>query len=231
VYGIDSLANFMRAAERLRALRPAARFAVHLGDATATATSEAYAAFGAACASLSMPLYPVVGNHDDPALLWAECPLPPGTDVWGAGAYSFTAGSVHAVVLNSRLAGAVGGDLDAGQLDWLARDLAAHPAQHVCVFVHHPPAPVGIAWLDAVRLASGPALLAALAGAGGAARVFCGHVHRYESLTQAGIAIVTAPSTWVSFGPDPENSRVDAGQGYLVVDAGADGISVTAEPI
>ncbi|MBM4437702.1 MAG: hypothetical protein FJ029_10820 [Actinobacteria bacterium] len=90
-------------------------------------------------------------------------------------------------------------------------------------------APVGIAWLDAVRLASGPALLDVLVRTGRAPQVFSGHVHRYQRLQHAGISIVTAPSTFVSFGPNPENSRVDAGQGLLVVDVDVGGMNVRAE--
>jgi 3',5'-cyclic AMP phosphodiesterase CpdA len=228
LHGIDSTGNLRTAIERVRGLIPAAAFVVHLGDLVGEETPQAYGAFTAITSALNLPQYPVLGNHDDPELLAEALPVPEGVDPAGApdGHYSFTRGPLHIVVLNSRIAGEIGGRLDATQLDWLDDDLHTHHDTTTLVFVHHPPASIGIEWLDASRLSNAAGLAAVIKRSGSVAMVFAGHVHRHERATSGGLSVETAPSTWTSFQANPDEPRLDTGQGFLVVDAGSRRLSV-----
>lgn len=228
LHGTDSGGNLRAAIERVTALDPPAAFVVHLGDLVGEDTPQAYGAFTAIAGTLNLPQYPVVGNHDDPGLLAAALPLPEGVEPAGApaGHYSFTRGPLHIVVLNSRVAGEIGGRLDAAQLHWLDDDLRAHQGTRSLVFVHHPMALIGIEWLDASRLSNAAELEAVIKRLGSVAMVFSGHVHRHERATSGGLSLETAPSTWMSFQANPDEPRIDTGQGFLVVDAGPGRLSV-----
>ena len=228
LHGIDSGGNLRAAIGRVRALDPPAAFVVHLGDLVGVDTPQAYGAFTAIAGALNLPQYPVVGNHDDPGLLAAALPVPEGVEPAGApdGHYSFTRGPLHIVVLNSRVAGEIGGRLDAAQLHWLDDNLRAHQGTTSLVFVHHPMALIGIEWLDASRLSNAAELEAVIKRSGSVAMVFSGHVHRHERATSGGLSLETAPSTWTSFHANPDEPRIDTGQGFLVVDAGPGRLSV-----
>ena len=55
-----------------------------------------------------------------------------------SGYYSYDVGAWHVVVLNSNCADAGGCDAGSPQLDWLRRDLDAHPARCTLAYWHHP---------------------------------------------------------------------------------------------
>jgi len=117
--------------------------------------------------------------------------------------------------------------LDAEQLTWLDRTLADRGRESSVVFVHHHCHPIGIEWLDGVCLQNADELMGVLRRHDRVLGVFSGHVHQRTSATVGGIRSETAPSTWVTLGPDRTNPGVNAHQGFLVVDASADGMCVT----
>ena len=225
--GIDSRDKFEAAVERLRSLHPPPAFVIHLGDLANDGTAEAYAEFVRIASRIEQPQFPVRGNHDEPELLDAALPVPALGEPAGAplGYYGFNWGPVHFVALDSRAPGQGMGRLDTAQLAWLEADLEQHRDLRTVVLLHHPPTAIGIDWLDAVALENGPELLALLARAGNVAAVFVGHVHRRESVAVGALAVETVPSTWACFGPE-RGLPIDAGQGFLVVEAGLDALSI-----
>jgi 3',5'-cyclic AMP phosphodiesterase CpdA len=79
-----------------------------------------------------VPLYPVLGNHEEHAPLFYDYFSLPGNETW----YSFDYGNAHVVILDSdpaQLAEA------SGQLAWLEDDLTATDATWKVVSFHHPP--------------------------------------------------------------------------------------------
>ena len=148
------------------------------------------------------------------------------------GYYALVRGGVQLVVLNSSPGGHVlAGIVDAEQLAWLDRVLAARDRESTVLFVHHPCHPIGIEWLDGLALQNPDELFDVLRRHDRVHGVFSGHVHRRSSATVAGIRSETVPSTWVTFGPDRANPSVNANQGFLVADVDADGLRVTEAPI
>jgi hypothetical protein len=83
---------------------------------------------------------PTTGNHE-----YVQKGAGPYFDYWGdaagdrtKGYYSFDIGSWHVVSLNSTCAAAGGCSKGAPMDQWLKDDLAAHPAQCLLAFWHHP---------------------------------------------------------------------------------------------
>lgn len=78
-----------------------------------------------------VPLYPVLGNHEEHAPLFYDYFSLPGNETW----YSFDYGNAHFVVLDSDPAQLTEAS---GQLAWLEDDLASSDATWTVVCFHHP---------------------------------------------------------------------------------------------
>ena len=233
-HGVDARVQLEAAVRTLDGIRPAPRFVVHLGDLTSTPSPAAYAEFVRITRDLPMPQLYVQGNHDDGAMLAQALPLPSDVEPAGGpnGYYALVRCGVQVVVLNSNPAGGgIGGCLGDEQLAWLDRTLAACRREPTVLFVHHHCHPIGIDWLDGVALQNADELFGVLQRHDRVLGVFSGHVHRRTSATVGGIRSETAPSTWVTLGPDRANPSVDAHQGILVVDVHDDGLDITDVPI
>lgn len=154
------------------------------------------------------PVFAIPGNHDDPATMASSLN---GAQVGS----SATLGGWRVHLLDSRVAGCDGGRLGADQLDRL-RDTLREPAAPTLIAVHHPPAPVGSDWLDAMRLADGDELLELAASHGGVRGIVSGHVHQaFDELAQ-GVRQLTTPATCRQFtpgSPEPAEDR-DNAPGY-----------------
>lgn len=233
-HGADARANLKAAVRALAGIRPAPQLVVHLGDQTSTPSPAAYAEFVRITRDLDLPQLYVQGNHDDGVMLAEALPLPNDVEPAGApgGYYALVRGGVLLVVLNSNpFGGAVGARVGAEQLAWLDDTLAARNVESAVLFVHHHCHPIGIDWLDRVSLQNADELMGVLQQHDRVLGVFSGHVHRRTSDTVDGIRTETAPSTWITLGPDRTDPYANANQGFLVVDVSADGLCVTEAPL
>ena len=107
--------------------------------------------------------------------------------------WSEIAGSCQA--LDSQEPGQARGFLDSGQIEWLRQDLLQHRDQPTIVFVHHHPWPLGLEWIDSMRLRNGEELIAVLHEHSRARWLICGHVHLDQVIQRGGITMLTTPST------------------------------------
>ena len=145
---------------------------------------------------------PTLGNHEyrnstDPSLkskpyfdyfsaqngfLQPAAPVPNTTDnpglTQGKGYYSYDLGSWHIVALNSNC-DYVSCDSTSVQADWLAKDLASHPAQCTLAYMHHPLYATGTGGLEP-RVKP----LWQILYDNGAEVMLTGHNHRYERLAR-----------------------------------------------
>jgi Icc protein len=99
------------------------------------------------------------------------------------------------VALDTHQPGQSWGALDSAQLVWLQDDLAAHRGQPTLVFMHHHPWPLGLAWMDAMRLRNGEALVDVLRQYPDVRWMICGHVHLDQAIQRDGLTMLTTPST------------------------------------
>ncbi len=143
VFGDTQIATPDEADELDRAMKDVDRnalFGVTCGDLVHDAM-ELFPRYRSAVASLGVPFFQVVGNHDlDPARGSLR-----GTTTFesyfGPAHYSFNVSGVHYVVLSDVfwLGDGYVGFLDEDQLSWLASDLAlVSPGSSVVVFAHIP---------------------------------------------------------------------------------------------
>jgi Icc protein len=150
------------------------------------------------------PVHCIPGNHDV-------------ADAFGPAlsAAPFRVGGHHRhgrwlfVMLDSTVAGRVGGHLAAAELARLDAALGAHPALHALVCLHHQPTPAGSRWLDAGALANGPELFAVLDRHPNVRALAFGHVHQAYAERRRGVQLLATPSTGGQFAPGSDDFATD----------------------
>lgn len=176
--GQDTNARFAAAIAAIaRAAATDFAFAVITGDLVRDSEPAAYAELARMLAALPCPVHLMLGNHDDRAAFAAAFPaVAPDANGFRQEAFATPAG--RAILLDTLTPGAPHGTLCAARLGWLA-DRLAEDAGPVLLFLHHPPMPIGIPGMDAIRLRDGDALWAVLAPHRARIRhMFHGHTHR-----------------------------------------------------
>lgn len=225
----DTDASLRRVVDTVRRLDPAPAFAVLGGDLASpdilhrdrTLTPAEYASsyirLTEILAGLPCRAHYLMGNHDD--LQAFNRALRPGTDDEAPCYYAFDHGGVHFVALDSHERGHADGVLDAAQLAWLERDLAAHPDEPTIVFVHHHPWPIGHAWMDTMQLRNGRDLMALLGEHPHVRWLIGGHVHSEQTIQRDGLTFLTTPSTCIQLAKVPGVAQFEPGPpGFRVVD-------------
>ncbi|UCD37249.1 MAG: metallophosphoesterase [Fidelibacterota bacterium] len=121
----------------------------------------------------SIPLFPVLGNHEDHADNYYNYFSLPGNEQW----YSFDFGNAHFVVLDSDEDFLEQGD----QIDWLINDLENNTSDWTFAFFHHPPFTSGGNYYRKDRIYR-QNLLHPIFERYGIDVVFNGHDHNYERI-------------------------------------------------
>jgi len=209
------------AAARRRERRPDLIAAT--GDLVHDGSMEGYERLAARLAGLGAPVRAVPGNHDDRARL---CLAPPPVACCGEA----TLGGWLLVFLDSSVPGEDWGHLDDAELGRLDGALAGHEGP-AGIFLHHPPLPVGSAWIDRIGLRDPQRLFGLLDRHPGKVRFIAfGHVHqRFEGMHR-GVLCLATPSTCVQFAPGAREFAADPTRlpGYRWIELTPDGQLRTA---
>ncbi len=103
-----------------------------------------------------------------------------------------TLGPWRIVTIDSSVPGAGYGELESGQLAWLAEVLATPAEAGTVLVIHHPPAPAYTPLLQALELYNPEDLLDAIGG-GDVRVILSGHYHHPLHQTFAGIPVIVTP--------------------------------------
>lgn len=174
------------------------------GDLAQEESPETYAWLNAQLSVLPTPCYAIPGNHDDPALLASAFADPP---LACTRVIDLTPWSV--LLLDTRLEQQVAGRLGQLQLSWLDAELRRQARRRVVLAMHHPPVPVGCAWLDKIGLTDSAALWAVLERHGNVRAIVSGHVHLAYDTVWRGIRCLSTPSTCMQFVRTRDDFAVD----------------------
>ncbi len=195
---VDTAAALARAVTAVNSLPQRADAVIVTGDLVDSGRPEQYQHLRALLAPLAGPVYLLPGNHDDRDALRAEF----ADHVYLRDTrraylhYAVDLGDVRLVVLDTSVAGATHGEIDAAQLADLDATLAAAPAMATIVAMHHPPFRTLIERMDDYGLQrGGPGLANVLARHPQVDRIVCGHLHRSIIARFAGRPVMTSPST------------------------------------
>ncbi|MDQ2079607.1 phosphodiesterase [Xanthobacteraceae bacterium Astr-EGSB] len=164
------------------------------GDLTDFAADEEYAHFRKLVSPLSVPIYPVPGNHDERAALRRAFADLIDLPAEGPQCHVADVGRVRVAMVDSTVPGAPHGEMTATTLAWLDRVLAEAPERPTLVALHHPPFLTGVRHMDVQNCRGADALEELLRRHPNVCGLTCGHVHRTVITTFAGQAAMIAPS-------------------------------------
>jgi Icc protein len=171
-----------------------AAFAVVTGDLVRDGEPAAYARLRGVLEGLPWPVHLLLGNHDDRGAFrdaFPEAPL--DEDGFVQQAVPTPAGTC--LMLDTHAPGRPDGELCARRLGWLSARLEESTGPAL-LFLHHPPLPVGIPFMDGIGLRDPDALWGALAPHRARVRhVFHGHLHRPIAGSWRGIPLSSLRGT------------------------------------
>ena len=185
-----------RAVESLLALSPRPDAVVVTGDIADGGVAAEFRLAADILGRLPMPVYPVVGNHDDAGLIrdaFPGLPVPPHCEL-GRLYYAVDIGPVRLIVLDSAVKDAAHGALSPAQIEFLDDELSAAADRPAMVAVHHPPFRSGMRRMDADNLRDAGPLAEVIGRHRNAMRILCGHLHRTIVSSFAGTPLIVAPS-------------------------------------
>ncbi|MGQ0752467.1 MAG: phosphodiesterase [Betaproteobacteria bacterium] len=199
---IDTAAALARCVDHIMRLPVLPHAVVASGDLVNEGTVEEYALLRRLLSALTMPVYLMPGNHDDAGTLRTAFPDHRYFPDAGQLRYTVSMEGLRLIMLDSVVAGEDGGALGGAQLEWLERLLASDPGSPAFLFMHHPPFPTGIQYMDEIALDAGDAeALGALASRHRCVRrISCGHVHRAVCVTWHGTTVGICPSSAFQYG-------------------------------
>jgi Icc protein len=113
------------------------------------------------------------------------------------------------VCIDSCEADVASGRVSREELGRLATLLREAPGRHILVALHHPPLPVGTAWLDEVGLLNGEQFLATVKDCDQVRLVLFGHVHQAFDARLESLRILGTPSTCRQFEIGSDTFAVD----------------------
>lgn len=191
-YGVvDTRAALAAAVDHVNALKQRPAGILVSGDLGDLGTAAEYAIVRAELDRLAMPYHPIPGNHDGDAF-WDVFDDRMEAPVRNIG-HVARIGEVRAILLDTRVPGALHGSLDARRAAWLGERLAESETPTLLV-LHHPPIDTGIGHMDAIGLEGRERLASILRGGPAPLAILCGHIHRTIVSSLAGVPVLVAPS-------------------------------------
>lgn len=185
------------------------------GDIVNRGTRADYEGVKHHLSELSVPYFPMVGNHDNRDLFRKVLPLP---EICMADfiQYQVTTPDAVMICLDTHKEGSDAGEFCQVRSKWLRETLASTANSPVFIFMHHPPMPLGLPMQDTENMRGGDAFLDLIADFECVKYLCIGHVHRPITGTIRGIPFSTMRSilyqappprpewTWDSFKPSAE---------------------------
>ncbi len=236
-FEFDTEASLRQVVATVRMLDPPPAFAVLGGDLaspdllprdrppTAEEWEPSYRRLAEILGELPCPIHFLVGNHDHRVafnrVLRRDAPAADAPHY-----YAFDHEGYRFVALDSQETGQAGGFVDPAQLAWLERDLARHRERPTILFVHHHPWPLGLRWIDTMRIRNGDALMTMLQGHAQVRWVVCGHVHLDQVIEGGRLTMLTTPSTCLQMSKVSQAGKALPGPpAFRVIDVAGDALS------
>ncbi|WP_350334275.1 phosphodiesterase [Coralliovum pocilloporae] len=178
VLGHDPRQRLSAVISHINAHHSDAAFCVISGDMVNRGSPEDYAALAEHLQQLTIPYYPLVGNHDDRALFRASLALPASvTDDFIQ--YEVEVGNRLILALDTQKAGSGAGLYCEERQAWLRQTLERAGDRRVILFMHHHPVPLGLPMQDTEGLENGAEFMELLSAYRDRIDYLCiGHVHR-----------------------------------------------------
>jgi 3',5'-cyclic-AMP phosphodiesterase len=216
--GISTFASLAVVLNTVQQLQPRPDLLLLTGDLSQDESPKSYERLRDLIAPLNIPAYWIPGNHDQPLLMQdILCTSPLSTNkVFQQGGWNF-------ILLSSMLPGEVHGELSVENLNWLDQQLQRSELPTL-VALHHPPCPIGSAWIDPLGLHQPDLFYAVLDRYPQVKLVIFGHIHQHFEQMRSGVRYLGCPSTCVQFKPQSPDFAIDeARPGFRLFTLSTDG--------
>jgi Icc protein len=194
LFNIDVCGRLRLAVASINEWHQDAEMVMVTGDIAHWGESGAYEFASEIFGELTMPWYPLAGNHDEkPAYFNGMANAP--RDENDRTCYKLQTSAGLFLALDTTVDGTHAGELDDAQLAWLDQQLGATD-DSAFLFMHHHPLTSGLMALDRIRLKNNDALANVLDLHPGSVRhIFFGHMHRSFHGSWRGTPFSTVKST------------------------------------
>lgn len=153
--------------------------------------------------ALEVPYHIIAGNHDDQKLLvqaFDHLPIH-NSEIY----YAQQHGEYLLLYLDSGK-----GHMSPQQKTWLLHQLENSQHDHVVIFMHHPPAKMGVPYMDNNHsMSDGDEVMELLYLSGKHIHVFCGHYHVDRSLWYKNVKVTVTPSLFMQVDMSEQDFAVD----------------------
>lgn len=153
--------------------------------------------------SLNIPYSIIAGNHDDPVMM---------ADVFGLASLIQREGLYYRLQINGQSVlylDTSSDSLPEDQMQWLETELNDGD-ERMIVFMHHPPARVGVPFMDNnYPLKNYKQVQEILVNSGREVHVFCGHYHIEKCIEISNLTIHITPSTFFQLDQQSDSFKVD----------------------
>ncbi|HAA91882.1 MAG TPA: phosphodiesterase [Rhodospirillaceae bacterium] len=165
------------------------------GDLVQKAKHQNYANIRRKLDRLCAPYFVIPGNHDDRALMretFADHDyIPPDGEFIQ---YVVEGEPLRLIGLDTMIPGENGGETCANRCQWLDDRLAEKPDQPTLIFMHPPPFPTGVDFLDRHKFKKADRLKSVIEKHDQVVWITCGHLHRQLQVRWAGTVAAISPS-------------------------------------
>jgi 3',5'-cyclic-AMP phosphodiesterase len=203
--GVRTFQTLKSVIECVSAYTPRPDLLLLTGDLSQDETEASYQQLQQLIKPLSIPIYRIPGNHDRPLLIEQVLSDAPFSSLT-----YFQAGGWNFILLNTAAAGFVHGVLSAQTLQDLEAQLSAAGEGPTLIALHHPPIPIGSAWMDRIGLQNPEPFHAIIQRHPAVKVVLFGHIHQAFAAFQRGVQFLGSPSTCVQFLPNSETMVIDS---------------------
>ena len=190
IIGLDPSLRLRVVLEAATTAHPDAQALVLLGDLTHHGRADEYQELHRILDDFTVPVIPMIGNHDRRNAFQARFPDAPRTA--SGHVQQWRDFGRHRIITMDSLDGPPypmghhAGLLCPERMSFLDEALETRAGRHAIVCIHHPPFQTGVVGMDRIKLANGPAVLDLLAGHGNL-HLICGHLHQTISGQTRGV--------------------------------------------
>ena len=193
-HGFDTQKRFELCIRSIRENHSDAHCIVVTGDLTERGEPEAYQHFHDQIAPVGLPVYCILGNHDNRENFNLQFPAMSQDPKGFVQAAVETPKGVF-LFLDTKLDGSDAGTYCEARCDWLLQQLAHYRAVPVFLFMHHAPFDINLAAADRIGLDSKEAFASAVATHDNVRHIFFGHAHRPLSGNWKGVSFSSMSGT------------------------------------
>lgn len=190
IIGLDPSVRLHSVLEAATTAHPDAEALVLLGDLTHHGSAEEYQELHRVLSHFTIPIVPMIGNHDRREAFLAQFPEAPQTA--SGHIQQWRDVGQHRIITMDSLDGPPyrpdhhAGLLCPARLAFLEDALQTRAGRHAIVCIHHPPFRTGVVGMDRIMLKNGHQTLGILSKYGNL-HLICGHMHQTISGSTLGV--------------------------------------------